>query len=385
MTELTPLDIAQRELLNTTELAEKYLKQETQHAEILRTYVSDIQEDIAALEKLKGSFKEKEAMMKDLIARATRAKRDAVRQAQALEIAAKDAAAKETQREVTIRKDNIVKAPRVKLPIFDGENLADYRGFMLAFNSSLGNEPDADPVKKWLLLKPQLAGKALTMVQELPIAPETFEVALKILEDNFGGDRAAVMELYQRLQLLPNATLDTDSLKTTHARMEGILMSLERLQVDLEKDDFLRAAAISKYPDELQHLLRVTNKTSLSKFREEMTDYVAARSCTIKQMVTMIAGGAPAPTPASKGSKGGAEGSNQKQRHGTASTNSTGGATTGQAPPHQVTKDNSYQLKNKRMKGRLHKCIYCTGNHGADQCDVYPTLEARLKIVADRC
>lgn len=211
------MEIAVRELRDTVGKALHYFSSDGEKlAPVLRHYVQDIVEDMAILDKYRSSlpFKEKEAEHLELLAEARRLKREIEKVAYELESAIKK---KEAPAMAAGKSGSSMKLPRIKLPSFDGEASDDYRGFMDAFADTLSVEPDLSDVKKWLLLRAQLSGKALELVKELPIAPESYEAAVGILEDAYGSTRRAVLKLYQRIQALPMAEMETGSLRRTNA------------------------------------------------------------------------------------------------------------------------------------------------------------------------
>ena len=140
------MELARSELQKTIALAERYQEEEIRHAPILKTHIADLIEDVTALEKYKNSFKEREEEMVTLINAAKRIRRDMDREVKNLEIAATNAADRAVAETIRHRKNDSVKTPRIKLPTFDGESSSDYRGFMIAFYSSIGDESDS--VKK---------------------------------------------------------------------------------------------------------------------------------------------------------------------------------------------------------------------------------------------
>lgn len=383
------VEYAISELKKTKGKAKFYIAEEgTKLAPLLRCHVQDLVEDLAQLEKQRSAFKEREQEALDLISEAKELKRDMEKQAFLLEEAAK------------LRKESIAalapqpasataetsksscsqKLPRIKLPTFDGEATEDYRGFMEAFNDALSSDPNLGEVKKWLLLKAQLTGRALTLVKQLPTSPETYKIAVQMLEDAYGSVKRAVVKLYERIHHLPPAEMTTESLQSTHNQLEGYLLHLEKLKKETDKDDYLRAVILSKYPSELAHTLRVTDAMALKDFRKAVGDYIKIRDCTIQPMMIPPA----KIVSSSNGTKGGAGGSKEKPRHDKGALNTGGGTLQGNVPPKQVTVTNKNVFKNK-LRERKRSCIFCTGEHWHDECDRYKTLDERLKLVPDVC
>lgn len=367
------MELALNQLRKTVGKANDYFSSDDEKfASVLRSYVQDILEDVATVEKFRSNFKDKEAEILELVALGREVKRDMEKEAYSLEALAKR---KETQQAQasTSSAQPISKLPRIKLPVFDGESGEDFRGFMDAFRDAISVDPNLGEVKKWLLLRAQLSGRALSLVKELPTAPETYSVAVQILEDTYGSVKRAKLKLYQRLQGLTPAEMTTESLSMVHAQMEGILHSLKHLKVPIDDDDFLRAVVISKYPDEVIHYLRVTDDTELATFRKEVGEFIRRRDCTIR----------PSRPANENGSKGGAGGNQSKKPRHVQSGPTTGGGAGTPTPPSQVT-DKTNSLPSKK-KDRSRTCVFCSGSHWNDECDVHKTLEERLKLAEKRC
>ncbi|KAK7592957.1 hypothetical protein V9T40_007709 [Parthenolecanium corni] len=393
------MEIAVNELQYSLEQAEAYTKVEGYEPELLRAHAAAVQEDVLSLAKYKGQFGDKMQTYVQLIADATRVKRDCERYALVLEIEArkKAAAAPTAPPPPTPAVSNSSsRIPRIKLPIFDGESMADYRGFKQAFIETIQTEPDLSEVRKWLLLRAQLSGKALELVQELPMAPETYKAAESILDKAYGSTQRAIQKQYERLQHIDTAEMETDSLRVTYSKIDGVLTSLTSLGVEVNKESYLRQVVLSKFPEEAQHHIEVDDQMDLKKFREKMGAFIERRSCIVKPSSAAVKRSYVSdnnssqnstqhqPQSSSNESKGGAKsGSREKPRHNTANFTSVGGSSTSTLPPHQVKFSDINSAKKPRP--RLHKCIFCSGDHWSDACSEVKTLDERRKLVSNRC
>ncbi|KAK7592939.1 hypothetical protein V9T40_007691 [Parthenolecanium corni] len=400
------MDIAAEQLKYSQQQATVYLEEKDYEALILRQYAADIQEDIDALEKYERKFGDKADEYHRLIVDAKNLKRMVEKGAAKLEIlaqkksndealAAKAAEAtaaaeaaraaeaslaairvKQSEEEKKVAKS--VKLPRIVLPIFDGETCDDYRGFIDAFNETLQADKNLSAIRKWLLLRAQLGGRALQIVQDLPMSSESYENALKMLHTAYGSTKKAVTRQYEKLQNLPRAEMETESLRSTNNRVEGILLTLKGLKSDIEHD-FLRSVVLGKYPPELIDTLRVTEDTTLADFREKATQYIQNRAAIIPSTTTAARNASNG-----QGTNGGAkDGSKAKPRHSQNDLPPTGGGNR-MPPPPQVTK-NVKNSKPRRETVRLYKCLFCSGEHWSDACTVVTSLDERRAKTADRC
>lgn len=395
------LEVAVRELQHTYAEADAFagLSDDERLPEILRSYTVDLAEDITTLTQLKSHYGDRAKEILDLIADAKRIKRTMEKDAFLREQAIKKHAEKATVEPTQAVKVSGSKIPNIKLPTFDGETTDDFRGFKEAFDETLKLEPDLSDVRKWLMLRSHLAGKALQMVKELPIAAESYSAGIEILTKYFGSKRKAILRMYYRIQILPNAEMETESLKMMHAQMEGILLSLKKLQKDPNEDDFLRAVVIGKFPHELIHALRVTDEMTLDTFRKLLGEYIQSRDCTIQQVTTVAAIQAATKAASSSsnvesanntglngnGTKGYAKGIKGKPQHCNNASNTSSGGNPGKGfPPHQV-KSSIIDKSNVAKQRRLYKCIFCSGEHWSDECPEVTTIDDRTAKLADRC
>ncbi|KAK7601984.1 hypothetical protein V9T40_009425 [Parthenolecanium corni] len=378
------VEISMNSLRGTLGKANAYnSSKDPKHANLLRSHVQDLIEDIAQLERYRNSFKEKEEEALELINEARGVKREMEKTAFILEEVARKKAPAPANNSAPATanasaKSSGSKLPRIKLPMFDGETSEDYRGFINAFDDAIESEPDLGDVKKWLLLRAQLSGRALNLVKELPMASATYQVAIQILEDAYGSSKQTIHKLYIRLQRMQQADMNPLNLRETYSQIEGILLSLTNLGVTPEKDDFLRAVIIGKYPGELIDSLRITDDTTLAALRKEVNDYIRRRSSTMHLIETLTK------THIHTGTKGGADGTKGKPKHDQSRFNNNGGGSGTPPPPSQVT-DSSKNNSSRNRREFKKVCVFCTGDHFNDECDKHKTLAERKELIKDRC
>ena len=76
----------------------------------------------------------------------------------------------------------------VELPLFSGENKAEYPPWKAAFTSVI-DEADISTKEKMLRLQSSLSGKALIMVKDLGYTDNAYSRAKEKLEQKYGGER----------------------------------------------------------------------------------------------------------------------------------------------------------------------------------------------------
>ena len=89
----------------------------------------------------------------------------------------------DTQRDFNSR-DKLLKNPQLPLPTFSGKNNEDLSKFLFQFQSSVDRYKISD-FDKLLLLKQQLSGRALCLIDSLEIVNQNYNSAVSLLEKAF--------------------------------------------------------------------------------------------------------------------------------------------------------------------------------------------------------
>lgn len=390
------MDGAVEELKYTIEQASEYFKSSTHHLEELQCHVTALKEDADIVEHSKTGDRTQDKDAEEVVRTARRLRRDLEKlsfpllrereaiklQVQRDELEVQKQAYRRMETAAAIpsneKKVSAIKLPTLKLPIFSGE-IEQYRGFKQVFLDLVNEDPGMSPMKKWLLLKEHLGGKALEIVQELPSSPETFQVAIDLLDQAFGSVNKAVTHLYHRLQGLPVATMRGDSLRLTHAKLDGMLRSLESMGEDVDTSRFLRTVVINKFPKELFSILRITDDMDLPKFRKRIAGYIQSSENSLETLPAIQnqdSSSGPNKDSANRNNRfrKNQERSAQSNESEKRELSSTSGSSAASEPPPA-----------KKPATRSRKCTFCGEAHFSDVCETYKTLEQRLKKISDKC
>ena len=95
--------------------------------------------------------------------------------------------------------------PLPKLPTFDGEDYLGYPNFIASFEALVDQSRATGftKLKKFVVLRGALKGRALQAVEHLILTEDNYDVALKILKDRFLKPRLIFQSLKKKLLDLP--------------------------------------------------------------------------------------------------------------------------------------------------------------------------------------
>ena len=112
--------------------------------------------------------------------------------------------------------------------IFDGNRL-QYRAFITQFTNWVGKRASATPMDRLTVLRKYLKGDAKTLVGSLEVTDANYEVALKLLEDNFGKVSVERQKVMATLFALPQVHKpnDTVGLRKLLSKVQAGIKCLE--------------------------------------------------------------------------------------------------------------------------------------------------------------
>ncbi|CAI2347525.1 unnamed protein product [Caenorhabditis sp. 36 PRJEB53466] len=96
--------------------------------------------------------------------------------------------------------------PAVQLPVFNGDSLK-YFEFRQLFDALVTGQAEA---AKMHFLRSSLTGEAAELVRTLPVTHASYEIAIDILDQNYGGKLRQKTLLLQKMRNLPDITHTTD-------------------------------------------------------------------------------------------------------------------------------------------------------------------------------
>ena len=94
-----------------------------------------------------------------------------------------------------------VKFPAIELPTFSGD-IQDWVMFRDTFSEMIGRNDSLPSVYKMHYLRSALKGEALELLQEIPVAADSFDTAWKAVKDHFNNTRLLTTKLLSKLMSL---------------------------------------------------------------------------------------------------------------------------------------------------------------------------------------
>lgn len=271
------------ELQNTLEIAENYLSQGQRTAPYVRFHIKALQEDIDLVASVASSSDELQCKSFELGIEGRRIKRRLELLLIELETSLLPAAAPQASDQTATAnvaapetKPKSRKLSATKIPPFDG----DATKFPVYRNSLVENvidEPSLTVTSKWARLRNSLSGTPALLISEIPQMPEMLNVALKLLDDVYGGEKRVTTELHRKFHNLPPASSTTESIRATHAKLEGILQSLTHLNHPVNENQLIRSVYIEKFPSSVIYEVVKSKSTALQTIRDGIAQLLLAR------------------------------------------------------------------------------------------------------------
>ncbi|KAK7602859.1 hypothetical protein V9T40_006833 [Parthenolecanium corni] len=356
------VDDAVAELNATMDRAKMYRQKGATHHEILFYHAAAVGEDLARLSVLKLASDDKITVKElgDAMRNARTLKRELETDGLELRIEAESKVLKSVKVEPEPKKST-VKVPPIKLPVFSGD-VSTFHTFYKTFVQTILENDDVPEMAKWVHLRSSLQGVAAELVCEIPEAPNTIGIALKLLSETFGDVNLAITELYSKLHTLPPAVMTTASLRMTYGKIEGILLALANHGRDLDKDDYARSIVIGKFPSEVAFVC-ARGDAPLKAIRVEINEFIRSREKTAQTAITT-------------GNRG--PGGFVSDTLAATSVNWRSGAFVPN-PAFQAGR------AERATVDRPRRCVYCSAEHYSDECKLYYTVADRQRKLGDRC
>lgn len=232
------------ELRHTLKMAEDYLNQGGRNVGYVRFHLQALREDMNLVSWLASSCSsmslELHQKSLEIMLKGRRTKRRLEQILMDLESISGSAAPPRTE-------SGGEKSRGLKIRIFDGD-ATKYLAYRNIFMQGIVNNPYMTASAKWLYFENSLCGPPAALFSEYPHTIEALEAAFRMLDSVYGNTERITAELYRKLENLPPASTATESIRLTHAKLEGILLSLAGLYVPVNGSPYIRAAYIAKFP-----------------------------------------------------------------------------------------------------------------------------------------
>ena len=268
------------------------------------------------------------------------------------------------------------KLPKLHIAPFNG-NIMDWQSFWDAYKSAIHENSCLNSVDKFNYLKSFLEGRAKKVVEGLDLTSTNYEHAIEILEKRFGKKSVILSTRYSKLHNIPPSSSSTACLRRTLDEIQVHLRSLESLGENVESTHLV-VILQSKFPHEVLKDLEIKKDKNdlwtVTTLIENLESYISSievtdqRTYERKTYSTDFSG------------RSGREVHVSLPRH-SSFQNSRNFKSTGQS----LISNDSSSYKSSFNDRTNRKCRFCRQDHWSDQCQTFPTIEARKKQLKDSC
>lgn len=273
------------ELQNTLKVAEDYVNQGQMTAPYVRFHIKALQEDLNFLVSVSSESVELQRESLKLRIEARRMKRRLELLLVELETNFPSTASPQSSnQDSAVNVATEIQLKGEKLLSFDGDP-TKFLVYRYCLVDNVIDNPNMTSSSKWAHLRDSLSGPPAELISEIPQMPGLLNVALGLLDDVYGGSDRTVRELIRRIDKLPPASLNVESVRMTYAKLEAILRSLAYLNHPINEDQSILSAYIAKFP---LHSIDLKSKTkdaaaALQTIRDAFAKYLPkvewARKC----------------------------------------------------------------------------------------------------------
>ena len=298
---------------------------------------------------------------------------------------------------VTINKQNVVEPPKLTLPVMKLPEFAgiisEWPAFWDKFNGLIHQRNDIAKINKFSYLLGQLKDTAYLVVSQLAVTEDNYDIALKLLKDNYEDKDQITANLVNKLFDLPIPKHTYDELQLFRVTVNSILESL-RLHKNVDAASWLLQIIVER---------KLTKKTkdtlyykySRSHFTLEEIDQTLLEICKtlateepIKTVKKDTSATINPQNPQNRKKTAFTKAKNQKdlvENPGSGRSNNIGSYTT------MVNKSATASSSNTNSTGArpktIRKCIFCAEQHNSIDCDKYKGKNNRLERLSQlgRC
>lgn len=255
------------ELQNTLKNAEDYLNGGEKTAPLVRFHIKALQEDSDLAFSVGKAFEELYPETLEPIFKARRIKRSLEQLLIELGTRSSPVASQSDQLTPAICAPPQTKQQDYEMPSFDGDT-SKYPAYRDILVEKVINNSNLSSATKWGLLRESLSGPPAEFISEIPQTLEFLDVALKLLDNFYGGADRMISVLKSKFQSLTPASIAAESLRMTHAKLEGILESLAHLNYPINEDEWIQSVYIEKFPSCFINAVVYTECMALQSIRK---------------------------------------------------------------------------------------------------------------------
>ncbi|MCP3666047.1 MAG: DUF1759 domain-containing protein, partial [Gammaproteobacteria bacterium] len=144
---------------------------------------------------------------------------------------------------------------------FSGD-LLEWKPFWDSFFSQIHSRDDLSDVDKFHYLRCLVKGRALTVIDGIPVTGENYRVAIQLLQERFARTRAVRESLLSQLDKIPQCGTKTMDLQNTYDSVEKLLRQLETLEEDLDHSAMISQVK-RKFPELIRQKIEETHNSDV--------------------------------------------------------------------------------------------------------------------------
>ncbi|CAO4375216.1 unnamed protein product [Caenorhabditis nigoni] len=257
-----------------------------------------------------------------------------------------------------------VQLPQMTLPSFSGD-IEKYIEFKDSFESVMGHL-QLDELTKLHYLKSSLSGEPADLLRSLPLTQSNFVIAMKTLEDQYGGTTRLKHALLLKLRKLPDLSTNTDPADLQHFIIQAGMIFDQLCSMGFNVDNISTSDIIeSKLPKRIIHKLYSQGPKDTPSSAKQLIEKIKEIART-ENLVSEIH---------NKKSNG--------QRHTTTMSAVT------QHGQRMQNKDRRFPGQDQKTKQRVNSpCAFCVEErmmHHPHLCRKYASIQERKQRATDLC
>ncbi|PIC35391.1 hypothetical protein B9Z55_014768 [Caenorhabditis nigoni] len=165
-------------------------------------------------------------------------------------------------RNIVVSHQSRLAVPQMKIPTFSGD-ISKFLEFRDSFTSTM-RLIQVDDLSKLHYLKSSLEGEPEELLRSLPIISSNYEIAMKILEEQYGGQVRIKHNLLSKLSDLPDLSQDTNSTNFRRFTIQASLYFDQLLNLNCDVDNFSTGHIIqNKLPIRIKRILFGKGETNM--------------------------------------------------------------------------------------------------------------------------
>ena len=139
-------------------------------------------------------------------------------------------------------------APKIEIPVFDGENEMEFPMFYDIFMATIDANPAMRPIIKLATMYNHLQGDPKQLIAGVPMTDEYYPMALTILKERYGNPLRIRYKIQHELSQIAPAHSNLDSLNHTLTLIQATVLKLRSNGLDADHFSIVQSI-LTKFPD----------------------------------------------------------------------------------------------------------------------------------------